>query len=62
MTKKIKIDSQLYGRIKKAAESAGYSGPDEFVTHAIEKALAGYESSEDDAKVADRLRGLGYIE
>ena len=40
----------------------GYSSLEEFVTHIIEKEIAKYESEESDKKVADRLRGLGYIE
>jgi len=59
---KIKIDSGLFNRMKKAAESAGYSSTDEFVIHVIEKALAEYETVNEDEKTAERLRGLGYIE
>jgi len=59
---KIKIDSNLFGRVKKATETAGYSSVEEFVTHIIEKELAKYETSESDDKVAEQLRGLGYIE
>jgi len=59
---KIKLDSKLISRAKKAADVAGYSSVEEFVTHIIEKELAKSESNEVDDKVADRLRGLGYIE
>lgn len=59
---KIKIDSSLYSRAKKASEEAGYSSIEEFMTHVIEKALEQYETDEADEKVADQLRGLGYIE
>ena len=59
---KIKIDSKLLSRAKKIAEGAGYSSVEEFVTHIVEKELARCESNEVDEKVADRLRGLGYIE
>ncbi|UCF43531.1 MAG: hypothetical protein JSV99_00980 [Planctomycetota bacterium] len=59
---KIKIDSNLFDRVKKATEAAGYSSVEEFVTHIIETELAKYEASESDEKVADQLRGLGYIE
>ncbi|MBN1765042.1 MAG: hypothetical protein JW860_07285 [Sedimentisphaerales bacterium] len=59
---KIKIDSNLYDRLKKASETAGYSSVEEFVTHMIEKELAQIEAVEGDENVADRLRGLGYIE
>lgn len=59
---KIKIDSNLFDRVKKATEAAGYSSAEEFVAHIIETELAKYEASESDEKVADQLRGLGYIE
>jgi hypothetical protein len=59
---KIKIDSNLFDRVKKAAVVAGYSSVEEFVTHIIEREVAKHETSESDEKVADQLRGLGYIE
>ena len=59
---RIKIDSALYDRAKTAADKAGYSSVDEFVTHLIEKALVKDESADADKKVTDQLRGLGYIE
>lgn len=59
---KIKIDSKLFDRVKQAAEAGGYSSTEEFVIHIIEKELAKCETSETDEKVADQLRGLGYIE
>ncbi len=59
---KIKIDSNLYDRVKKMSESAGYSSVEEFVVHLIEKELSGCEPADSDEKVADQLRGLGYIE
>ncbi|MGD8451968.1 MAG: hypothetical protein PVJ57_09140 [Phycisphaerae bacterium] len=58
---KIKIDANLYERIKKVAKLAGYSSPDEFIIHVIEKELGALES-ENDQEVVDRLRGLGYLE
>ena len=59
---KIKIDSNLFARAKDAADAAGYSSVEEFVSHLIEKELAKNESEQSDEKVADKLRGLGYIE
>jgi hypothetical protein len=60
---KIKIDSKLYNRAKKAAEDAGYSSLEEFITSIIEKELASLESSSDEGDaVSDQLRGLGYID
>ncbi|MCX8044167.1 MAG: hypothetical protein N3B18_08585 [Desulfobacterota bacterium] len=60
---KIKIDTALYERAKKAASAAGYSSFEEFVTYLIEKELALLESSSEDRNAVDeQLRGLGYIE
>ncbi|MHC4790167.1 MAG: hypothetical protein ACYS8Y_01815 [Planctomycetota bacterium] len=59
---KIKIDSNLLARAKKAAEAAGYSSVEEFVAHIIETELTKHEADQTDEKVADQLRGLGYLE
>ena len=59
---KLKIDSNLFDRVKKAAETAGYSSTEEFITHIIEKELAKHETTAADKKVAEQLRGLGYID
>ena len=59
---KIKIDANLYERVKKVAEKAGYATAEEFVIHVIEKELSVLESADSDADVTERLRGLGYIE
>ena len=61
---KIKLDRALYDRAKAMAEKAGYSSVDEFVVNMIEKELARLEGpgDEDQGKLEERLRGLGYVE
>jgi hypothetical protein len=59
---KIKIDPGLYDRAKLAAEAAGYSSVDEFIAHCIESGIQKQKVADDEDQVADRLRGLGYIE
>jgi len=59
---KIKIDSKLLDRAKKAAKEEGYSSLEEFVTATIEKELKQIEEASDASAVDDQLRGLGYIE
>ncbi len=59
---KIKIDSNLFARAKDAAEAAGYSSVDEFITHIIETELAKHETTTEDEKIGEQLRGLGSIE
>jgi len=58
---KIKLDKDLFSRVKKFAEMAGYSSVDEFVIHALEKELAQLEGAEDEEEIKKRLQGLGYI-
>ncbi|MCK4997916.1 MAG: hypothetical protein KAS23_00225 [Anaerohalosphaera sp.] len=59
---KIKIDSTVYSRLKQVADSVGYSSVDEFINHIIEKELAAHEQSQNDEKVTEQLKGLGYID
>ena len=58
---KIKLDKSLVARVKKYADIAGYSSPEEFITHALEKELAKLDGAESEEDVKKRLRGLGYI-
>lgn len=59
---KVKIDSALFDRVRRAAAKAGYSSVEEFVAHCIENELKKLEADEAERQVADQLRGLGYIE
>ena len=59
---KIKLESDLYDRVKKVAEVAGYSSPEEFIVHIIQRELEKLESADSDEDITERLRGLGYIE
>ena len=62
---KIKLSPELLSRARAAAETAGYSTVEEFVTHVLERELSKVEDavrdSEDDEALKERLRGLGYI-
>jgi len=63
---RIKLDDELFEKIKKCSEIAGYSSPDEFVVHVLEKEvtviLGTGADSDDEEAVRKRLKGLGYIE
>jgi len=58
---KIKIDKDLFAKVKKYSEIAGYSSPAEFVTHCLEKELAKIEGADSEEEIKKRLKGLGYI-
>ena len=58
---KVKIDRELFERIRKHSRIAGYASADEFVRHALEKELAKFEDAGSDDEIRKRLKGLGYI-
>ncbi len=58
---KVKIDKDLWEKIKLISDVAGYSSPDEFVIHALEKQIAEFEDADSDEEIRKKLQGLGYI-
>lgn len=57
----IKLPPQLWERIKRASDAAGYSSAQEFVEHVIERELKKLEGATDE-EIAKKLSGLGYLE
>lgn len=58
----IKLDEDLYVRVKRCAKAAGYSSPKEFVQHVLERELTAIEGDDSDEQLLEKLKGLGYIE
>jgi metal-responsive CopG/Arc/MetJ family transcriptional regulator len=58
----IKLNKELMEKVKKCADAAGYSSPQEFVEHVLERELAKVESSASDEEIAKKLQGLGYLD
>ena len=58
---KVKLDKDLLAKVKKYADIAGYSTPEEIITHALEKELALLEDADSEEEIRKRLKGLGYI-
>ena len=58
--RKLALDDDLYEKMRKCSESEGYSSPEEFALHVLEKEveriLGGEEASQ------KRLQGLGYVD
>jgi metal-responsive CopG/Arc/MetJ family transcriptional regulator len=60
---KIKLEKELLRRCKEYAASEGYSSVEEFVTHALESALMKAKpTAQEEDKMRERLKGLGYVE
>jgi hypothetical protein len=58
----IKLNKDLWDRIRKCAGAAGYSSPEEFVEHILERELAKLEDASSDEEIVKKLQGLGYID
>lgn len=55
---KIELDKALFDKAKEYSEAKGYSSPEEFITHLIERELAPSSAPEDPSKI----KGIGYID
>ncbi len=58
---KVRLEKELVERVKKFSEIAGYSSPEEFITHALEKELVQLEDAGSEEEIKKRLKGLGYL-
>ncbi len=58
---KVKLEKELVAKVRRYAEIAGYSTPEEFITHALEKELSQLADADSEEEIRKRLQGLGYI-
>ena len=58
----VKVSKELWERIKTCAAAGGYSSPEEFVQHILERELARLDDAQSDEEIARKLKGLGYLE
>jgi hypothetical protein len=57
----VKLDKGLLKKVRMYAKIAGYSTPEEFITHALEKEIAILEEADSEDEIRKKLQGLGYI-
>ena len=58
----IMLNKDLMVRVRKCSEAAGYSSPEEFVQHVLERELAKIEEADSDEEIVRKLKGLGYLD
>lgn len=58
---KIKIDKELYERVKQYAEDEGYSSIEECVSTLLERNISQTDVNDNDEDILKRMKGLGYI-
>jgi len=61
---KLGFDSATIERIRKISEAGGYSSPEEFLMHVIERELDLLDSDQGESEedIRRKMEGLGYIE
>ena len=57
-----RLKKELWAKVKKVSEAAGYSSPEEFVAHVVEREIAKLDDAQSDEDIISRLKGLGYID
>lgn len=60
-TVSVKLDRDLFDRVKRIADIAGYATPEEFIAHVLEKEMIHFEDAKNDEDIRSKLKGLGYI-
>jgi 4-hydroxy-3-methylbut-2-enyl diphosphate reductase IspH len=61
-TTTIKLNKNLMAKVKKCATAGGYSTPEEFVEHVLEREIAKLEDAGSDEEIVRRMQGLGYLD
>lgn len=58
----VKVNKELWEKVKKIADAEGYSSAEEFVVHVLEREAAKLEDAQSDEEIVRKLKGLGYID
>ena len=58
----VKLNKELWEKVKKIADAGGYSSAEEFVVHVLEREAAKLEDARSDEEIVRKLKGLGYID
>ncbi len=62
MARSIKIGKELWERIERAAKAGGYSSPQEFVEHVLDRHVPRSDDTDSREEILRKMKGLGYIE
>jgi hypothetical protein len=60
MAKSIKVGKELWARIERAAKAGGYSSPQEFAEHVLDKYVPKSDDTDSKEEILKKLKGLGY--
>ena len=58
----IELNQELWAKVQEHSAAAGYSSPQEFVQHLIEKELAKADEPVSEEEASHKLKGIGYLD
>ncbi len=58
----VKLNNDLWARVKRVSEAGGYSSPQEFIEHVLNREIAKLDEAQSDEEIVLKLKGLGYLD
>ncbi|MGC1872608.1 MAG: hypothetical protein WA700_16740 [Acidobacteriaceae bacterium] len=58
----IKLKKELWAKVKRVSLAGGYSSPEEFVEHVLDKEISKLDEAQTDEEIVRKLKGLGYLD
>jgi metal-responsive CopG/Arc/MetJ family transcriptional regulator len=58
----IKLNKDLWAKVKRISDAAGYSEPQEFIEHVLDKEIAKLDEAQSNEEIVRKLKGLGYLD
>lgn len=58
----IKLKEDLWVRVKRVSDAAGYSEPQEFIEHVLDREIAKLDETQSNEEIVLKLKGLGYLD
>ncbi len=58
----IKLNKDLWTKVKRVSVAAGYSSPQEFVEHVLDREISKLDDAQSDEEIVLKLKGLGYLD
>ena len=58
----VKLNKELWARVKRVSDAAGYSGPQEFIEHVLDREISKLDEAQSNEEIVLKLKGLGYLD
>jgi len=58
----VKLNKDLWVRVKRVSDAAGYSSPQEFIEHVLDREVSKLDEAQSDEEIVLKLKGLGYLD